>query len=85
MHEFLNLVLKVAFSHLYRDPEIREASQLYDSFFPKKQENMVFYGDPNDQATQEFKYKILTYMNNYVLSHESLPTKKVDGADGLDD
>lgn len=36
MHEFLTLVLKIAFSHLYRDPEIPEASQIYDSFFPKK-------------------------------------------------
>jgi len=41
MNVFLNLVLKIAFSHLYRDRDIPEANTLYDAFFLKKQENAM--------------------------------------------
>ena len=43
MNLFMKLVLKIAFTHLYQDNEStsrgRQAAELYDSFFPKKQEN----------------------------------------------
>ena len=78
MHEFLNLVLKIAFHHLYRDPELQEGKQIYDSLFPKNQENFVYSDNPNDPLTQDFKHKILNYVNNFVLSQESLPTVNTD-------
>lgn len=37
MNMFMKLVLKIAFTHLYHDGN--QANELYDSFFPKKQEN----------------------------------------------
>jgi hypothetical protein len=79
MHEFLTLVVKVAFNHLYRDPQIPEAGQLYDSFFPKKQDNVVFNDNPMDPTTQEFRFKILTYVNNYVLSPDQFAHLKQNG------
>jgi hypothetical protein len=36
MNMFMKLVLKIAFTHLYHDGD--QANELYDSFFPKKQE-----------------------------------------------
>lgn len=80
MQSFLDLVLKIAFSHLYRDPKCPEASQLYDSFFPKKNDSMMINSDPMDPGTIEFRSKILNYMSNYVLCSE-LPTEKVENSE----
>lgn len=80
MHDFLTLVLKIAFSHLYRDPEIVEAGQMYDSFFPRKQDSALSFTNPNDPSYMEFRYKILAYVNNYVLCPESLPAQKSEEA-----
>jgi hypothetical protein len=78
MHDFLTLVLKIAFSHLYRDPEVAEAGQMYDSFFPRKQDPALSFLNPMDQSCLDFRYKILSYVNNYVLCPESLPVQKTE-------
>ena len=41
MNVFLDLVLKIAFSHLYKDRVVPEANNIYDSFFPKKQDKAM--------------------------------------------
>jgi len=68
MHEFLSLVLKIAFSHLYNDPLNPQASQLYESLFPKKQENVVFQNEPGSEAAMELKMRVVTYVHEHVLA-----------------
>ena len=39
MSQFLNFVIKIAFTHLYKDSMSTEAHQLYEGFFPKERKD----------------------------------------------
>ena len=68
MKGFMNLVVKIAFTHLHYDASNPTASALYDSFFPKKSED---YPSTPEQLSQ-FGSNIEEYINNHVLAQQDM-------------
>lgn len=64
----MNLVLKIAFTHLHYDAHNQAANALYDSFFPKKSED---YPSTAEQLS-EFGRRIEEYINSHVLAQQDM-------------
>jgi len=66
MNTFLKFVLRIAFTHLYKDTVNHEAHSLYESFFPKDNKQ-----EPQQGNYDELKLKIMSYVNTFVFDGEA--------------
>ena len=61
MNTFLKFVIRIAFTHLYKDTVNHEANCLYESFFPKDSKI-----DPQEGNHDELKLRVMNYVSTYV-------------------
>lgn len=66
MNTFLKFVIRIAFTHLYKDTVNHEAHCLYESFFPKENK-----AEQQEGNLEQLKLKIMSYVNTYVFDGEA--------------